>query len=124
MSYPRDLEEYRTGELIEELERRAAHRRAGLCDYCGRTPSTPPCKFPQRHAVGLTMWTIYKNPRDYPGRWVLRAWDMVGDHPDPIPRARQSLFDSLAAARAEVPPGLTCLPRQDDDDPAVFETWL
>ena len=50
MSYLRDLDEYRELELVSELTRRAQAREQGVCDYCGRTPSTTaPCKFPDRH---------------------------------------------------------------------------
>jgi hypothetical protein len=49
MSFPRSLDEVSEYALHKELEERAAKRRNGLCDYCGRTPDTPPCKFPQRH---------------------------------------------------------------------------
>lgn len=51
MSYYRDLDEYTTTELREELRRRAVAGRAGVCDYCGRTPDTRPCKFPERHSA-------------------------------------------------------------------------
>lgn len=49
MSYPRDLDEYSENELLEEIERRRTVRERGLCDYCGRKPTTSPCKFPERH---------------------------------------------------------------------------
>src|SRR5580692_1249181 len=49
MSYPLNLDEYPTKRLREELAARRHLRRKGLCDYCVRDPSTPPCKFPERH---------------------------------------------------------------------------
>lgn len=49
MSYSLDLDEYSEKRLREELRHRRKLRRAGKCDYCGRDPSTPPCKFPERH---------------------------------------------------------------------------
>ena len=49
MSYPRDLDEYTAAELHAELDRRAAARRADLCDYCGRSLDGAPCRFPNRH---------------------------------------------------------------------------
>jgi hypothetical protein len=49
VSYPRDLDEVHEDQLREELERRRAARIAGVCDYCGRHPDTPECKFPSRH---------------------------------------------------------------------------
>jgi hypothetical protein len=36
-------------ELRERLAERRAARCRGVCDYCGREPSTTPCRFPARH---------------------------------------------------------------------------
>jgi hypothetical protein len=49
MSYMRDLDEYTERELYNELDRRQEKRDAGFCDYCGRLPCQPSCKFPERH---------------------------------------------------------------------------
>lgn len=49
MSYPKDLNEYTDIELLEELGGRAESRAGGRCDYCGRLPIEPECKFPGRH---------------------------------------------------------------------------
>lgn len=49
MSYPVDLDEMDEKTLIKEIARREHKRLQGLCDYCGRAPSTPACKFPERH---------------------------------------------------------------------------
>lgn len=49
MGYPRDLDEYDEKELDAEKRRRAERRNRGLCDYCERAPTSPPCRFPRRH---------------------------------------------------------------------------
>ena len=49
MSYRLDLDEMSEEKLLAELFRRSKLRAQGLCDYCGRLPSTNPCKFPHRH---------------------------------------------------------------------------
>lgn len=50
MGYGLNLDEYRESRLKEELERRAALRAKGLCDYCERAIEvTSPCKFLERH---------------------------------------------------------------------------
>ncbi len=49
VSYAYTLDEYPEEQLRAELDRRARLRAAGLCDYCGRHPSTPACKEPARH---------------------------------------------------------------------------
>ena len=51
MSYPRDLDEIPEAELRDELANRARNRADGLCDYCCRPPASPPCRFPERHAM-------------------------------------------------------------------------
>lgn len=49
MTILRGLDEYEDIELEKELRTRIHARANGLCDYCGRKPSEPPCKFPDRH---------------------------------------------------------------------------
>ena len=51
MSYPMDLDDYREADLLKELARRKEFRAQGLCDYCGRRPIAPSCKFPDRHRM-------------------------------------------------------------------------
>lgn len=60
MSYPRDLDEIPTVELKQELETRRQLQMQGRCDYCGRSPTEPPCKFPKRHRAhhGISTATI------------------------------------------------------------------
>jgi hypothetical protein len=73
------------------------------------------------NAGALILWTIYERPRDFPEGYVLRSWRTTGEWQVP---GEASYFGDLEAARAAVPAGLFRLPRQDDDDPAVLETWL
>ncbi len=51
MSLLRDLDEYVENALVAEINRRIWARERGVCDYCGRTPETVVCKFPERHAA-------------------------------------------------------------------------
>lgn len=66
------------------------------------------------------VWTIYANPSDYPGKWVVRQW--FGETPDPM----AGVCDSLELARDLVwrAGGSFCLHRAADDDPAIHETWI
>jgi hypothetical protein len=71
----------------------------------------------------LTIWVIYKNPRDFPGKWVLRGQDAIsGGGVQPHETAR--FADTLEGVRAHLPPGLVLLSRHPDDDPAIYETWI
>ena len=70
----------------------------------------------------LTIWVIYKNPRDHPGKWVLRGQDVgsgtVTARPDCM------VADTYEEVHAALPPGLHRLHRFPDDDPVIYETWL
>jgi hypothetical protein len=71
-------------------------------------------------------FTIYKNPSDYPGRYVLRRWEW-GLHTGGQPKPDQDptyVGESLENARANVPEGLICVCRAPADDPVIIETWL
>lgn len=66
----------------------------------------------------LSIWTVYRNPTDYPGLYVARRFEL--DRPtDDIRTA-----PSLEALRDLLPPGLYRLPRRDEDEPQIVEIWL
>jgi len=72
---------------------------------------------------GLTLWTIYHNPSDYPGKYVARRF--VVERGLGLKAAREVLIaDTLEAIRARLPPGLYCLGRQPGDEPQIVETWI
>lgn len=72
----------------------------------------------------LAMYTIYQNPSDYPGRFVVRrchvgAGGIVFD-PQPL-----AVVDSLEAARETLDRSvLVLLPRHPGDEPQIVETWV
>lgn len=51
MGFMLDLDECTDRDLRDELRRRRALRVEGKCDYCGRSPNTSACKFPERHVL-------------------------------------------------------------------------
>lgn len=74
------------------------------------------------------MFVIYANPRDFPGKFVVRRWlvgRMGGNRgtygADEKPTA---VVDTLEEARGAVPSGLIRLDRSAHDDHAVHEVWL
>lgn len=70
----------------------------------------------------LRMFTVYSNPKDFPGKFVVRGWTCVNPpvaDPDPL-----VISDTLGAARSAIPAGLTRMDRQTADDPAIVEVWL
>jgi hypothetical protein len=68
-------------------------------------------------------YTIYDSPLDFPGRFVVRRFEIkhgaVFPDDDPVVVA-----DSLEAARAAVPEYMTRLARSPDDALSVVETWI
>ena len=66
----------------------------------------------------MPLFTVYYNPDDFPGRFVVRLWDMEQSTPFAI------LGESLEDVRSKLPHGLHRLPRNTNDAPAIIETWL
>lgn len=80
----------------------------------------------QRLAPGLRTWTIFENPSDFPGKFVVRIFTANGEPPhEPIPNRRPTaVVDTLEEARAALPEGLTRFSRDEKDDPVIVEVWL
>jgi hypothetical protein len=70
----------------------------------------------------LDLWTVYFNPRDYPGKYVARRF-VVGAKGA---RATNDVFveDSLIEIHALLPYGLLQCGRHETDDPCIIEVWL
>lgn len=69
----------------------------------------------------IEMYAIYENPKDAPGKFVVRRWEVSAGKVTPKERV---IWNTLAEARASVSNGRTCIPRKEADDPCVVETWL
>jgi hypothetical protein len=74
----------------------------------------------------LTIYVVYHNPTDYPGKFVVRGQSIVADDPhvhidaDPL-----TVATSLDDAREPLLGfGLYRMPRQRGDDPVIVETWI
>lgn len=71
---------------------------------------------------GLTFWVVYFNPSDYPGKYVVRVQVLLKGELLSDPACQ--VADTLDGARALIPHGLHCQPRQPNDFPVVVETWF
>lgn len=71
----------------------------------------------------LIIFTIYKNPRDYPDSWVLRAHEVLRDGTT-RPNHAAFIGPTLESVRAAVPPDKICLGRLPADDPVIYESWI
>lgn len=70
----------------------------------------------------LTIWTLFKQPSDFPRHYVMRKHFVTAGKT--VPNQRCELFDSLAEARSRLPRGLHNLGRMEQDDPVIVESWI
>lgn len=72
----------------------------------------------------LAIWTVYDNPTDYPGKFVARRFDV--DASGPRPSASVIVAPDLEALRniLAFELHLTCLTRNEQDEPQIVECWL
>ena len=68
------------------------------------------------------IWTIYENPREYPGKFVVRVW--WGEYADTEREAK--ILDTLTEARewCVLDGAGAQLARHADDDPCIVESWI
>lgn len=71
----------------------------------------------------LWIWTVYQNPSDFPGKFVVRASAILAGRVVMDPEAT-CVVETLEEARRAIPPGLYRQPRQRLDDPCIVEVWL
>jgi len=71
-----------------------------------------------RRAETLILHVIYDRPLDYPEHYVVRKWELDQ------PTERYTLHRSLEEARRAIPPDLTCIGRDEHDEPQIVETWI
>jgi hypothetical protein len=71
----------------------------------------------------LTIFVIYKEPSDYPGKWVIREQRIKAGSVE-IMAQPYGVFDDLLEARDAIPIGLYQMPRQEGDHPDIFECWI
>lgn len=67
----------------------------------------------------ITLFVVYENPRDFPGKFVVRRWlDAVPE------RTPLRVCEQLHQARAVIPAGAANIGRMREDDPAIREVWI
>ena len=71
----------------------------------------------------MPMWTVYQNPKDYPGQFVARRFVIIGmGHVAPTDDV--VVGQTLDQVRTLLPPGLYRLERMPGDDAKIVEVWL
>lgn len=71
----------------------------------------------------LRIFTIYENPSDYPGRFVVRETECRAGELR-VAALPLAVTKTLDEARARVPAGLWRFIRSAQDDPCIREVWL
>lgn len=72
----------------------------------------------QEKVKAFPTFTVFKSPKDYPGKYVVRLFD--GTKPTRL----ITLSDTLEAARKTIPPDFIHTPRSDKDEAHIVETWI
>lgn len=71
--------------------------------------------------VQMPIIVIYNSPKDYPGTYVARVWDM--DKPTNIMMLKKKLSTIREDIKAYLP-NVVRLPKAQNDDPCIVETWI
>lgn len=67
------------------------------------------------------MYVIYKNPKDYPNKFVVRFWIV---EPESIkPGLLICSVDTIEDARLSMPNNVVRMPVFQNDDPVIEEVW-
>lgn len=67
----------------------------------------------------MHIYVIYKNPSDYPNKFVVRKWWLNKPQKDVL-----RVSDTLEDARGAIPEGMALVPRLENDDAVIYETYL
>lgn len=72
----------------------------------------------------LALYTVYNNPKDYPGCFVARRSVVLRSGLLRVDRIPHAVCSTLEEVRAALPPGLDRLERAPNDDPVIVEVWM
>ena len=73
---------------------------------------------------GIEMFTVYSNPSDFPGKYVVRR-SCVASKGIVVDQEPLVVADDLESARSPlIERGLACMARHPHDDPVIVEVWL
>lgn len=72
----------------------------------------------------LEFWTVYDNPKDFPGQFVARRFEVSSDQ-EPQPTKDALLGKSFADLEEHFSKqGFTWLPRNSGDDPVIVGVYM
>lgn len=76
------------------------------------------------------VWVLFDSPKDMPGYFVLRRFIVTNDlealgNPEALGSPEAFWCRDAEPLRAKMRErGLTCIPRNPDDEPHIVETWI
>lgn len=70
----------------------------------------------------LAIYTVFDHPDDYPDVFIARKWLVF--HGVAVPTQEVVTGPTLQSVRDQIPAGLICFPRADEDEPTIVESWL
>lgn len=74
----------------------------------------------------ISIYTVYKNPIDYPGKYVVREFKIVQGTAGPL-ASREPLIvaDSYEDIKKRMQRmQLVCVARHPEDEPQIMESWM
>ncbi|WP_034256828.1 hypothetical protein [Adhaeribacter aquaticus] len=74
---------------------------------------------------GLVLYTIYEKPSDFPEYYVCRKHIVLDDgttSPQMKVLYKTKSVENIRATLQDM--GLTCVGRQENDDPVILESWI
>lgn len=81
-------------------------------------------KFNKRKNYMFPLFVIYENPIDFPGKCVVRLWQINRKADIPIATRYCTVKDTLEECRNSIPPSFYRFGREASDDPKIVETWI
>lgn len=69
--------------------------------------------------VRVPIIVVYNSPKDYPGKYVARLWDINRKATNFV-----MVKDTLELIRRNIPETMQRVPRECVDDPGIVETWI
>jgi len=70
----------------------------------------------------LSIWTVYDRPKDHPEGFIARQFEITAGRAKATDSRLVGPLESIRHALGSA--GLVCLPRHQNDEPHVVESWI
>lgn len=74
--------------------------------------------------LSLPLFVVYKNQKDFPGKYVIRLWQINRKKRGMLPTAYCAVGDTLEEVREALPQNLCRFSRSSSEDISVIEKWI